>query len=106
MVFRNLAWAAVTVCGAAATGFPAQGAETYRAAPLHSSIVFRVKHLNTAYIWGRFNDFTGSFTLDSADPAQSKFDFQVKTASVDTANAQRDRHVKSPDFLNAVQYPT
>lgn len=80
--------------------------ETYQADPVHSSVIFRVKHANTAYFWGRFNDITGSFALDSVDPSKVKLEFKVKAASIDTGNAMRDQHLKGPDFLNAVQFPT
>jgi polyisoprenoid-binding protein YceI len=88
------------------TSYQARGAETYQADPVHSSVVFRVKHANTAFFWGRFNEISGGFALDSADPSQVKLDFQVKAASVDTGNAKRDQHLKGPDFLNAAQFPT
>ena len=78
---RALALLAIGVsAGAIAT--EARAAETYQADPVHSSIVFRVKHMNTSYIWGRFNEFSGKFTLDSADPAKSKLQFEVKAGSV------------------------
>lgn len=80
--------------------------ETYQADTAHSSVVFRVKHMNTSYAWGRFNDITGTFSLDKANPAEIKLAFQVKTESIDTANAKRDQHLKGPDFFNAVQYKT
>jgi polyisoprenoid-binding protein YceI len=85
---------------------PAGAADTYKADPAHSSIIYRVKHMNTSYSWGRFNVLAGSFSLDEQDPSQSKFEFQVKTASIDSGNAQRDGHLKSPDFFNATQFPT
>jgi len=88
------------------TSYQARAGVTYQADPVHSSVVFRVKHANTAFFWGRFNDITGAFVLDSADPSQVKLEFQVKAASVDTGNAKRDQHLKGPDFLNAVQFPT
>jgi polyisoprenoid-binding protein YceI len=88
------------------TTSPARAGETYQADPVHSSIVFRVKHANTAYFWGRFNDIAGNFTLDSSDPGTVALQFQVKTASVDTANPNRDQHLKGPDFFNATQFPT
>ena len=80
-------------------------AETYSADPVHSSVVFRVKHMNTSYAWGRFNDLSGSFTLDPADPAKSKMAFTIKAGSVDSNSKIRDNHLKSPDFFNVVQYP-
>lgn len=98
------ALATLTVGLAAAAGAPRPAAaETYQADPVHSSVVFRVKHMNTSYAWGRFNDLAGTFTLD---PSGGALKFQVKAASVDTGNARRDGHLKGPDFFNAVQYPT
>ena len=76
---------------------PATGAaDTYKADAVHSSIVFRAKHMNTSYFWGRFNDISGTFVLDTADPTQVKLQFQVKADSVDTNNAKRDQHLKGP----------
>ena len=73
---------------------------------LHSSVVFRVKHMSTSHAWvGSSNMIAGSFTLDPADPSKSKLAFTVKAASVDTNNSARDKHLQSPDFFNAVQYP-
>ena len=62
--------------------------------------------MNTSHAWGRFNDLSGSFVLDEANPAATVLDFKVKTESIDTGNAKRDQHLKSPDFFSAVQYPT
>jgi polyisoprenoid-binding protein YceI len=81
-------------------------ADTFTADPVHSGVVFRVKHMNTSHFWGRFNDIAGKFSIDESDPSQSTFAFTIKTASIDTNNAQRDQHLKSPDFFNAVQFPT
>jgi polyisoprenoid-binding protein YceI len=88
-----------------ALGLPALAADNYKVDPVHSSVVFRIKHANTAYVWGRFNDPAGSFTLDEADPSKSTFAIELQAAKVDTANAQRDNHLRSPDFFNAKQYP-
>ena len=44
--------------------------------------------------------------LDEADPTKSTFTAEIPVANVDTHNAQRDAHLKSPDFFNAKQYPT
>jgi polyisoprenoid-binding protein YceI len=106
MTYPVRALALLATVLAAAVASPARAAETYTVDPVHSSVVFRVKHMNTSYAWGRFNDLGGSFALDQADPAQSKLQFQVKSTSVDTANPKRDQHLRGPDFLNAVQFPT
>ena len=102
---RAMALLATIGVSGAASATDARAQETYQADPVHSSVVFRVKHMNTSYFWGRFNDLSGTFSLDSADPAKSKLQFQVKAASVDTGNAKRDQHLKSPDFFNAAENP-
>jgi polyisoprenoid-binding protein YceI len=89
-----------------ALGSTTRAADTYQVDPVHSAVAYRVKHLNVSYALGRFNNIAGSFVLDSADPAQSKFDFTVKTDSIDTGNPARDGHLKGPDFFNARQFPT
>jgi len=81
-------------------------AENYSADGAHSSLVYRVKHMNTTFFWGRFNSIAGAFTVDATNPAESSFEFQVKADSIDTGIPKRDLHLKSPDFFNVVQYPT
>jgi polyisoprenoid-binding protein YceI len=97
--------AALSFIWALAAARSGSAADMYAVDTVHSSIVFRVKHMNTAYFWGRFNNLAGSFSLDEANPAASQFEFQVKVESVDTGNPKRDAHLKSPDFFNAVQFP-
>jgi len=89
--------------GGAAT--PAS-AEQFKVDRVHSSVVFRVKHMGVSYFYGRFNDVSGSFAFDDADESKCSFDVEVKTESVDTASDKRDNHLKSPDFFNARQYPS
>jgi polyisoprenoid-binding protein YceI len=79
--------------------------DTYKADPIHSTSVFRIKHANTAYFWGRFNEPAGTFTIDEADPTKSTFAVELSVDKVDTNNDKRNAHLKSPDFFNAKQYP-
>ena len=83
----------------------ASAADTYQLDPVHTSITFRVKHLNVTYIYGRFNEVAGILVFDDANPANSSIQVQVKTASIDTFNAKRDDHLRSPDFFDASAYP-
>ena len=101
-----LRFPAIALLAVSSLGTMTQAADTYNVDAVHSSINFRVKHMNTSHAWGRFNDLSGSFVLDEANPASTVLDFQVKTDSIDTGNAKRDQHLKSPDFFSAVQYPT
>lgn len=90
---------------AAETPKPAtDGSGTYQIDPVHSSNCFRIKHMNVAYFYGRFNDVAGTFAFNDADPAACAFDVQVKTDSVDTHNAGRDKHLKSAEFFDVEKY--
>lgn len=85
---------------------PAMAADTYEVDPVHSSFLFRVKHLNVSYTYGRFNESSGTFVLDANDPANNSVSIEIKTDSVDTGNAARDKHLRGPDFFNAAEFPT
>ncbi|RMD98638.1 MAG: polyisoprenoid-binding protein [Deltaproteobacteria bacterium] len=80
-------------------------AETYAIDPVHSTVIFRVKHLGVGYLYGRFNDISGTIRFDEANPAKSSVEVTVKVASVDTNDEKRDKHLLSPDFFNAKQFP-
>lgn len=80
------------------------GAELYKADAVHSSIGFRIKHLNVAYFYGRFNDVEGTFAFDEAEPARSVVDLHVKVESIDTHNGLRDADLKSAQFFDAGKF--
>jgi polyisoprenoid-binding protein YceI len=73
--------------------------------PAHSSISFKISHIGLSYVHGRFDTFSGDFTLDSSDPAKSAFRLSIKPESIDTNNKARDNHLRSPDFFNVKQFP-
>lgn len=77
----------------------------YNIDSVHSSVLFRAKHMGVAYTYGRFNEFSGNITLNELDISKSKVEFEVKSASVDSANAKRDQHLRSSDFFNVKQFP-
>jgi polyisoprenoid-binding protein YceI len=83
----------------------ASAADTYTFDPVHSSLVFKVKHLGVAFVYGRFNNFGGTLTLDENNPANSSVQASVKAENVDTDNDKRDNHLRSPDFFNAEEHP-
>jgi polyisoprenoid-binding protein YceI len=82
-----------------------RGAETYKIDPVHSSVVFSAVHLGVTPFYGRFNDVSGSVVFDKETPSKSSVEVSVPVASVDTHDAKRDQHLKSPDFFNAKQFP-
>ncbi|MEN5015981.1 YceI family protein [Erwinia sp. Eh17-17] len=71
----------------------------------HAFVQFRIKHLGYSWLYGTFKDFDGAFTFDKADPAKDKVNVTIKTGSVDTNHAERDKHLRSADFLNASKFP-
>ncbi len=79
---------------------------TYTVDPVHSSAVFRIRHNNVSNLYGRFNAPEGTITYDAAKPEESSFNITIKIANVDTANPQRDTHLKSAAFFNVAEMPT
>jgi polyisoprenoid-binding protein YceI len=77
---------------------------TWTVDPAHSTVEFAVKHMGIATVRGRFNEFEG--TLDVADDlGRSKVSGKVKAASITTNEADRDDHLRSPDFFDTERYP-
>jgi polyisoprenoid-binding protein YceI len=80
-------------------------ADDYAVDAVHGGVTFKISHLGLSWVYGRFNDVSGAFTIDP-DPAKCSFLLNIKTESIDTNNAKRDEHLRSPDFFNAKQFPT
>ena len=82
-------------------------AETYVADTegMHASVNFKINHLGYSWIVGRFNDFKSSFVFDEDDVANNSVEVTINTSSVDTNHAERDRHLRSDDFLNVKEFP-
>jgi polyisoprenoid-binding protein YceI len=89
-----------------ACGSVANAADTFSVDPVHSSVSFMISHAGISYIHGRFNDYSGTFVIDAADPAKSSFTLSINIESVDTNNPKRDDHLRAPDYFNAKQFPT
>jgi polyisoprenoid-binding protein YceI len=71
----------------------------------HAFIDFKISHLGYSFISGTFKDWDGKFSFDAKAPEASKVDVVLKTASVDTNHAERDKHIRTPDFLDAAKFP-
>ncbi|WP_372881028.1 YceI family protein [Psychromonas sp.] len=72
----------------------------------HASVNFKVSHLGYSFIQGRFNNFEGQFSYDPDNIEASKVMVSVDTTSLDSNHAERDKHIKSSDFINAGKYST
>jgi polyisoprenoid-binding protein YceI len=83
----------------------AHAADTFTVDPVHSSISFMIPHAGISTIHGRFNDFSGTFVIDSAEPTKSSFSLAIKIESVDTNNKKRDDHLQADDYFDVKKFP-
>lgn len=72
----------------------------------HAFVNFKINHLGFSWLWGTFKDFDGTFSYDAEKPEASQVQVTLKTASVDSNHAERDKHLRSDDFLSVGKHPT
>ena len=72
----------------------------------HASINFKANHMGFSVLAGRFNTFDGTFSYDENNITASKITVNIDTSSVDSNHAERDKHVRSDDFLDVNKYTT
>ena len=89
---------------AASVSTPVAAAE-YSIDPSHAFIQFRISHLGFSTLAGRFNKFDGSFNWDKDNPQASSINITIETDSIDSNWAERDKHLRSPKFLNVERFP-
>lgn len=73
--------------------------------PMHSEINFKVRHLVITNVSGSFNKFEGSMESDSEDFSDANIVFSAYVDSINTKVADRDTHLKSPEFFDAENHP-
>jgi polyisoprenoid-binding protein YceI len=88
----------------AAAALPVFAADTYAIDKNHSDVSFQIRHF-ASKVRGRFSDFSGTIQADTAKPETSSVEFTIKTQSIDTGNADRDNHLRTPDFFDAAKNP-
>ncbi|MBI2517457.1 MAG: polyisoprenoid-binding protein [Opitutae bacterium] len=79
--------------------------ETFKIDPVHSSIGFSLRHLFSKYS-SNFTKVTGAIVYDAAEPEKSSVEATVDIGSLNTANPDRDKHLKSPDFFDEAKFAT
>jgi polyisoprenoid-binding protein YceI len=81
-------------------------ASTWKIDPAHSAAHFAVKHLVVSTVRGDMGPVSGTVVLDEADPTKSTVTASVDASAINTRDAKRDEHLRSPDFLDTAKHPT
>ena len=79
---------------------------TYQLDLAHTRVGFSARHVLVARVHGWFDSVDGRLHLDAADPTASSVELTIDAASIRTNNADRDAHLRSPDFFDVERYPT
>ncbi|MDB4966380.1 MAG: hypothetical protein JWN44_2069 [Myxococcales bacterium] len=99
-MIRTLAFAAA-VLAVPALGHAAQ----WEVDPSHSSASFTVKHMMVSNVRGEFGKIKGSGSWEKPDFSDAKIEVVVDATTIDTRDAKRDAHLKSPDFFDVAKFP-
>ena len=71
----------------------------------HTNVIFKIKHLVFATVTGRFDKFEGAFDFNEKTGEMSKLDVKIDASSINTNEADRDKHLRSKDFFNVEKFP-
>ena len=98
-------WAAGPQGSAAKVAYAPVPGGDYNIDPAHSVIGFSIRHLEIAWVEGRFKDFKGTIHFDEKDLAKSSVEFAAKVESIDTGVEQRNAHLRTADFFDVAKFP-
>lgn len=71
----------------------------------HSGIHFSVRHLVIAKVRGQFSRWSGALVVPDGDFTKATVEAVIDASSIETGVADRDAHLKSPDFFDVAQFP-
>ncbi len=81
-------------------------AAAYEIDAAHSRAGFAVKHMMVSTVRGEFTRVSGTAVLDDRDLARSRVEATIDASSISTGVAQRDEHLRSPDFFDVAKHPS
>ena len=84
---------------------PSAFSAVYALDPTHTTIGFEVIHLGISKVPGKFKEFKGTFEFDEKTQTLKDLNVEIKTASINTENTDRDGHLKNADFFNVEKFP-
>src|SRR3954468_1654770 len=80
-------------------------ADYYKMDAEHTSVIFSTAHAGLSYTYGMFRTTSGDYQIDKTNPANCRFRMLIQADSLDTNNAERDKHLRGPDFFDVQQFP-
>lgn len=104
-IVRQAVLAALVALPLLAQNAAPEAVEVWTIDKKHSTATFKIRHLMTQ-VPGRFRDFDAAIHINRAQPAKSSVELTIQAKSIDTDDAGRDEHLRSPDFFEADKYPT
>ena len=81
-------------------------ATTYQIDPAHTHAQFKVRHMMIANVRGEFSKVTGSVVFDPDQPSSAQINAEIDVSTINTREPQRDEHLKSVDFFDAIRHPS
>ena len=91
---------------AAPSAFPARAtATTWHIDPDQTRVEFSVRHAVLTMVNGRFLGVHGAISFDPANPAAASANVEIEAATIDTRSGDRDKHLRSPEFLDVERFP-
>ncbi|WP_413586518.1 YceI family protein [Bdellovibrio sp. HCB274] len=81
-------------------------AEKFTIDPAHTTVIFKVQHMMISKVKGTFDKFEGTFDFDEKSQKLDNVVVTIQANSINTNQVDRDKHLKSPDFLDAAKFPT
>lgn len=103
--FKN-AFLGTLAFGALLTSPAAADAAEYTLDPYHSKAEFSIRHMMISNVSGEFEKLSGTAQYDGKDVKSIKVDATIDANSIDTGNADRDKHLRNKDFFDTEKYPT
>ncbi len=103
---KQLSLSFITAFALSIFAFSAQAADyVIDTKKAHAFIQFKISHLGYSWVLGRFNKFSGEFSYDENNPSLAKIKVDIDVSSIDSNHAERDKHLRSAEFLDTDKYP-